>query len=149
MISSELQVDLDPPVVNWTSDSTEFTVQKDFVFGVDLTCCIEVINCSFSLENYSEIVEAIAREVFELDGEVNISESGDEVLTSFEFEGAMKTQTHLFLELSPNSVAHLTVFSKVLESQGESLKRYLKSLEIQTKVLDESQNLDLLSFSLV
>ncbi len=151
MKSSGLQVglDLNPPVVDWSHDISEFSMQKDFVFGGKLECRLEVINCELSVENYSEIVEAIARDVFSVEGEVNVSDTEYEVVTTFKFDGVSHEQTHILVDLSTNSVGHLTVFSKVDESQSESLRSYVTSLVARTEVSGETQNLDLLSFRLV
>jgi hypothetical protein len=137
------------PVVDWEHDVSVFSMHKDFVFGKKLDCRLEIVNCVFSVESYSEIVEAIARDVYSVEGDVKVSETEYEVFTTFKFDGVEHEQTHILEELSPNSVAHLTVFSKVDESHMESLRRYIKSLVARTEVSKATQNLDLLSFSLV
>jgi hypothetical protein len=142
-------LDLNSPVVTWSDDVSDFSMQKDFVFGGMLNCCLELLYCSLNSENYSEIVETIARDVFNVDGEVNVSEAEYEVVTSFKFGGVEHNQTHIFAELTTTTVAHLTVFSNILETDGELLRTFLNSLITKAKVLDDTRSLDMLSFALI
>ena len=140
---------MNPPVVNWCEDPSEISAQKDFIFGENLDCRLELRYGGLTVESYSEIVESIARDVYNVDGEVNVAEEEYEVLTSFKFDGVEHNQTHIFVELSSNSVAHLTVFSRILENDGDSLRTFLKSLAANSKISNETKNLDMLSFALI
>jgi hypothetical protein len=140
---------MNSPVVSWAEDVSTFSMQKDFVFGEDLNCCLELLYSALTPESYSEIVEAIARDVYNVDGEVFVSETEYEVFTRFKFDGVEHNQSHIFVELTSTSVAHLTVFSKILEKDGEGLRNFLKSLVARSKVSNETRNLDMLSYALI
>ena len=142
-------LNLNSPVVTWSEDISDFSMQKDFVFGKKLDCCLELLHCPLTPENYFEIVEAIARNVFNVEGEVNVSEAEYEVFTSFKFDGVEHNQIHIFVELTSTSTAHLTVFSKSLENHGDSLRSFLKSLVAKPMILSDTKNFDMLSFALI
>ena len=137
-----------PPVVDWAEEGSESSFQKDFVYAGELTCLLEVVHCNLSIANFSALVESIARDVYNVEGEVSISESGDEIFTRFTFDGVIHEQTHIFAEQADTLVAHLTVFSKINAPQVDLLKEFLKTLTIKVDVPNDTKNLDSLSFSL-
>ena len=150
MTSSELQVGLgiNPPVVDWANEDSEPSLQKDFIFAGDLKCCLEVVHCDLSIANFSELVESIARDVYNVEGEVSISDTADEIFTKFIFDGVIHEQTHIFVEIDAKSVAHLTVFSRINALQADSLREFANSLIVKTNILPETKNLDSLTFSI-
>lgn len=138
---------INPPVVDWANEDSELSLQKDFIFAGDLKCCLEVVHCDLSIANFSELVESVARDVYNVEGELSISDTADEIFTKFKFDGVNHEQTHIFVELDPKSVAHLTVFSRINATQADSLREFVNSLIVKTSILPDTKNLDSLTFS--
>ena len=140
---------MDLPLANWSSEVSEFTLQKEFTFAGSLTCFLEIVSSVSAEVTYQEIIESVARDVYNLDGEVKVSATGNELFAYFTFNGIKYEQTHLFVEISKKSLAHLTVHSKISNVEIEKLSQYIETLKIDMKYSSDTQDFDLLSFKLI